>query len=610
MFYTRTKFYRNAELAIAGTQLFIAFILAAFHALSAYNTSWQTFSWLTIAAIVVLAASNVARLSWVLSRGYQRAFSDICTVIDGLALFCCLYSFVGAYGLSPAALYKGPATGLVFVYVAIQGIKLDKNSVFVAGITAMISFLAGIAWMYGSGTSVFTRSYVEYLTSDVMLLGAEFERLIYLAALTMILAICAHNGQKLLNDLERSRDDARVADRAKSEFLANMSHEIRTPMNGVMGMAELLTKTELDDKQRMFTDVIVSSGSALLTIINDILDFSKIGAGQMKLELAPFSISDAVEDVAALVTSNVNEDKVELIVRVDPTLPQMLIGDVGRVRQIMTNLVGNAVKFTEQGNVFANVELVPKADRDIHENQEALVRIAVQDTGIGIPEEHLAQIFEQFSQVDTSATRKFEGTGLGLAISASLARLMDGEIGVESEVGVGSTFWVEIPFAVDSACKTKIIPAPISSASVLVVDDNPINRSILNEQLDNWGFGFWSAASGAEAIAMLHAPGDSKLMIDCIILDYQMPGIDGGDVVRLLRAKPETKNIPIVMLTSVEQTDSGRSFSSLDIQAHLMKPARSEQLLNKVVSVIQENRSRVSRPLAVQSVDARKNEMA
>ena len=362
-------------------------------------------------------------------------------------------------------------------------------------------------------------------------------------------------------------------------------------MNGVMGMAELLAKTELNARQKTFTDIIVKSGASLLTIINDILDFSKIDAGQLELDPAPFKLGESIEDVAALVSSRVAEKDIELIVRISPDMPAWLIGDAGRVRQVVTNVIGNAIKFTEEGHVYVNAYVTEciEGKKDDGTNSRVMVRIEVEDTGIGIPEEQLGKVFEKFSQVDGSSSRDHEGTGLGLSIASSLVQLMGGKMGVHSKEGEGSTFWIEAPFTVEAQERAnRPVPRDVSGSRVLIIDDNEVNRAILSEQLSSWKFDHAAAASGTEAIELLRMARANGLPVDCVILDYHMPGMNGGDVMEAIRSDQQLSDIPVIMLTSVDQTEDGKTFSSLGVQRHLTKPTRSALLLETLVEVIGE----------------------
>jgi signal transduction histidine kinase/CheY-like chemotaxis protein len=381
---------------------------------------------------------------------------------------------------------------------------------------------------------------------------------------------------------------AEAAERAKSEFLANMSHEIRTPMNGVMGMAELLSKTELNSKQKMFTDIITKSGAALLTIINDILDFSKIDAGMLQLDPAPFNLREAIEDTATLVSARASEKDLELAVRVAPDVPNILIGDSGRLRQIFTNLLGNAVKFTDQGHVVAEISL----DGEITKGENPVARICFQviDTGVGVPLDKQATIFEKFSQVDGTTTRKHEGTGLGLAISSSLVELMGSKISVKSDGQFGSTFsfTLELPVSGESTRKLQV-PGDLGGKRILIVDDNAVNRSILIEQMSSWNFDCAAVVSGNEALKFLKTAAEMNFTIDAIVLDYHMPEMNGGVVLKAIRSDRHWSRIPVIMLTSVDQLDNGRSFSTLEIQGHLTKPARSSLLLEMIIDSLSES---------------------
>jgi PAS domain S-box-containing protein len=388
-------------------------------------------------------------------------------------------------------------------------------------------------------------------------------------------------------ELETLLARAEAADRAKSEFLANMSHEIRTPMNGVLGMAELLAKSKLDTRQRTFTDVIMKSGNALLTIINDILDFSKIDAGQMVLRCAPFDAAEAVEDVASLLSSQALAKNIELIVRIDPSLKTMVSGDAGRFRQIATNLIGNAIKFTETGHVL--IQLSAEAT----DGSELILVLRVEDTGIGIAKHQLDRIFEKFSQADTSSTRRHEGTGLGLAITVGLAGLFGGKIDVDSKVGEGSTFTVTLPFRVVAKhCEHITGPIDTKKVSVLIIDDNTVNRQILTEQLTSWGIDSYAAESGPMGLAILEEATSLGFDIDAVILDYHMPHMDGMQVARRLRSDPRLDDVAIVFLTSMDAVNDDRQLPELNFDAHLMKPVRARLLRKTLTDVVRTSRSK------------------
>ena len=572
----------QTEYIIALAELgFSLFIFAMYFG---FNSSGGGSEWinLTRIAVVLFPVICVVRLLYVHKGTPGELFGWLSAGVDIVFLTSIIFIFSLQYESAAASLHA-PSFAYYFVIIALHATRFKYKQVISSGILAAVCWtvLLGVFLFWGHAR---TSSYAEYISSTDILIGAEIEKIISLLAFTVMLSLGVKRAAVLLQDAadkkvaEVRMYEAEKTAKLKTEFLANMSHEIRTPMNGVLGMAQVLNSTDLDHDQKGYVETIQRSGDALLTIINDILDFSKIEAGKLRLDVGPFDLRLACEDVVTFLGVTAREKGVELVLNIHPGLPLNVLGDAGRLRQILANLIGNAIKFTEKGHVLCEIKGV--------ENQGvAHFSISVQDTGIGIETSQLDAIFDEFAQADNSTTRRFGGTGLGLSISKSLVTLMGGELAATSTIGEGSTFSFTASFPLDRrkrAAQERPSVVDLASVPILVVDDLKVNSDILNLQLKHMGACPEFASNAREAVGMIVAAHNAGTPYAIMITDYQMPDIHGLDLVKSIRGRKMCDTLQIVVLSSIDDPKVKRGFSAYDITSYMTKPCRKSDLEDAV----------------------------
>jgi len=575
----QAKWRQHTEYIIAFAELAFASLIFVLYFGSSTGTETFAITRVFVIAFPLICMSRLAYVHW---GSPGAVFAWLSASIDIGMLTSLIYIFSHQYGTAAASL-SAPSFSYYFVFIVLHGMRFRLGLAIFCGIISSLAW-AGLLTSFVLAGAGRTHAYADYISSSDILIGAEIEKIVALLAFTAMMALGVKRADTVLKDAagkevaEVKQREAEKTAQLKTEFLANMSHEIRTPMNGVLGMVQVLRGTDLDQEQIDFVETIERSGDALLTIINDILDFSKFEAGKLRLDKAPFNLRSACEDVMTLLGVTARDKGIELVLDLDADVPVNLVGDAGRLRQVLTNLIGNAIKFTEKGHVMCQVKGA-QVDGVVHLN------VAIKDTGIGISDEQMQNIFNEFAQADNSTTRRYGGTGLGLTISKSLVTLMDGELHVSSVPGEGSTFTFSVELMLD---RRKIVSKErpnivnIANLPILIVDDLQVNSNILNLQLQEMGAKADIVASAREAVQHIVRAHNAGRPYAIMITDYQMPDVHGLELVTKIRQRAIYDPLEIIALSSIDNASVKEGFVAAGVSAYMTKPCRINDLKDAV----------------------------